>query len=150
MPIYEYEILSSDGTPTGERVEIFQSMRATAYTHLPECGRPCRRAICLPRLGNRVFAGDEERSRMHWCDPSEYRQLNQAVGVNNYRSDGTVRFENRRDEQTFVKKVAEFRQRVDAAYDADAGPRETVPAGRYVPKSQRRTIAKRPAKKSGA
>jgi hypothetical protein len=45
MPIYRYEILGSDGLPTGEVFEEFQSMRDDALERHPKTGQPCRRAI---------------------------------------------------------------------------------------------------------
>ncbi len=50
MPTYIYQILNKEGEPTGETIEIFQSMKDDALTVDPESGRPIRRAICAPAI----------------------------------------------------------------------------------------------------
>lgn len=53
MPTYEYDVLDGKGEPTGERIEIFQSMKDAPLTTDPESGRPIRRAIVAPNLNTR-------------------------------------------------------------------------------------------------
>lgn len=51
MPTYLYEILDKKGKPTGETVEIVQSIKEDSLTKHPETGAPVRRAIVAPTLG---------------------------------------------------------------------------------------------------
>ncbi len=51
MPTYVYDILDSNGRPTGRTVEFMQSIKADALTKHPETGEPIRRAIVAPTLG---------------------------------------------------------------------------------------------------
>lgn len=53
MPVYVYEILAKDGTPTGETFEIVQSMKESALSTQPGTGRPCRRAIVAPNIAGK-------------------------------------------------------------------------------------------------
>ena len=53
MPLYDYEILDAKGEPTGERVEVFQSMKDAPLTKHPDTGKPVRRAIVAPNLNTR-------------------------------------------------------------------------------------------------
>ncbi|MBM4107810.1 MAG: FmdB family transcriptional regulator [Phycisphaerae bacterium] len=53
MPIYVYEVLGKDGTPTGETLEVVQSMKDEALTKHPETGRPVRRAIVAPMIAGK-------------------------------------------------------------------------------------------------
>ncbi|TVQ63334.1 MAG: FmdB family transcriptional regulator [Phycisphaerales bacterium] len=53
MPLYDYDILDAKGEPTGERVEVFQSMKDAPLTKHPETGKPIRRAIVAPNLNTR-------------------------------------------------------------------------------------------------
>ena len=50
MPTYVYELLNTDGSPTGETFEIMQPMKDAALTRQPETGKPCRRAIVAPAI----------------------------------------------------------------------------------------------------
>jgi len=53
VPLYDYDILDAKGEPTGERVEVFQSMKDAPLTKHPETGKPIRRAIVAPNLNTR-------------------------------------------------------------------------------------------------
>jgi len=53
MPIYEYEVLDAQGEATGERFELFQSIKAEALTKHPDDGRPVRRAIVRPNIAGK-------------------------------------------------------------------------------------------------
>lgn len=48
LPLYEYEILDSDGNSTDKRFEITQRMSEDALTKHPETGEAVRRVICIP------------------------------------------------------------------------------------------------------
>jgi predicted nucleic acid-binding Zn ribbon protein len=50
MPLYQYEILNSEGQPIGELVEFFQRMSEAPLTIHPQTGQPIRRAICAPYI----------------------------------------------------------------------------------------------------
>jgi predicted nucleic acid-binding Zn ribbon protein len=50
MPTYLYQILNKDGEPTGETIEIVQSMKDEPLTVDPESGRPIRKAITAPAV----------------------------------------------------------------------------------------------------
>ena len=51
MPIYEYEILSKDGTPKGI-LEITQKMSEPALTKHPATGEPVRRILSRTFVGS--------------------------------------------------------------------------------------------------
>lgn len=53
MPTYVYEVLSKDGTPTGEVFEIVQSMKEKSLTKHPKTGEPVRRAIVAPNIAGK-------------------------------------------------------------------------------------------------
>lgn len=53
MPIYVYEVLDGKGQPTGETLEIVQSMKDPALTKDPATGRPVRRAIVAPTIAGK-------------------------------------------------------------------------------------------------
>lgn len=53
MPIYVYEILDKRGRPTGETIEVVQSMKDVALTKDPATGRPVRRAIVAPTIAGK-------------------------------------------------------------------------------------------------
>lgn len=53
MPTYVYEILSPDGTPTGEIFELVQSMKDQPLSKHPSTGKPCRRAIVAPNIAGK-------------------------------------------------------------------------------------------------
>jgi hypothetical protein len=53
MPTYVYEVLGKDGSPTGERFEIVQSMKDEALTAQPGTGKPVRRAIVAPAVAGK-------------------------------------------------------------------------------------------------
>jgi predicted nucleic acid-binding Zn ribbon protein len=53
MPMYEYEILDAKGEPTGERFEVFQSIKDAALKKHPETGKRVRRAIQLPNIAGK-------------------------------------------------------------------------------------------------
>lgn len=63
MPIYEYEILSPEGTPKGI-FETSQRMSAPALTRHPVTGEPLRRILSrtfvgsAPSDGGTAYAGD--------------------------------------------------------------------------------------------
>lgn len=66
MPTYVYDILGTDGEPTGERFEVFQHMREDALAAAPD-GRPCRRAIVA---GAKIVMG-RPKERIRWKNPGE-------------------------------------------------------------------------------
>lgn len=50
MPLYVYDILDSKGKPTGETLEVHQSMKDAPLTKDPQSGRSVRRAIVAPAV----------------------------------------------------------------------------------------------------
>src|SRR6185295_19772738 len=52
MPLYLYEVLTSDDSP-GEQFEIFQSMSDEPLTKHPQTGQPVRRVLCAPAVGGK-------------------------------------------------------------------------------------------------
>lgn len=50
MPRYVYEILTHDGSPTGETFEYVQSMKDKPLTKHPKTGAPVRKCIVAPNI----------------------------------------------------------------------------------------------------
>jgi len=71
MPIYVYEVITSDGSD-GEQFEIFQSMSDAPLTSHPESGLPVRRVFLPPAIGgkwsessmNKSVADDKKLDKM--------------------------------------------------------------------------------------
>jgi predicted nucleic acid-binding Zn ribbon protein len=52
MPLYDYEVITADGSP-GERFELFQRMTDPPLTRHPETGQPIRRVLSAPAVGGK-------------------------------------------------------------------------------------------------
>src|SRR6187455_2910312 len=52
MPLYQYEIVTADGS-SGEQFEVFQSMADSPLTTHPETGQPVRRVYGAPAIGGK-------------------------------------------------------------------------------------------------
>jgi hypothetical protein len=61
MPLYQYEIITDDGSP-GEQFELFQSMAEPSLTKHPQTGQPVRRVFCAPAIGGKWSDGAMARS----------------------------------------------------------------------------------------
>jgi predicted nucleic acid-binding Zn ribbon protein len=61
MPLYQYELVNSDGSG-GEQFELFQTMADAPLTKHPETGQPVRRVLCAPAIGGRWSDGAMARS----------------------------------------------------------------------------------------
>jgi predicted nucleic acid-binding Zn ribbon protein len=61
MPLYQYEVVNSDGS-SGEQFEIFQSMSEPPLTKHPQTGQPVRRVLCAPAIGGKWSDGAMSRS----------------------------------------------------------------------------------------
>jgi len=68
MPIYTYQIVTSDGN--GAVLEVFQPLGAAALTRHPETGAPVRKLITAPSLtlrhgdrANRSLLGDNNLAK---------------------------------------------------------------------------------------
>jgi len=121
MPMYDYEILDSSGQPTGERCEVFQSIKEDAYQTIPGTGQPCRRAITLPRTERR-FAGTETLSRRFGFDPDEVMAARQLFPDADIRDNGDVHFHTRSEGIKFANVYGEQLAREKAAQEsADDG-----------------------------
>ncbi|MEO1008986.1 MAG: FmdB family transcriptional regulator [Planctomycetota bacterium] len=68
MPTYDYELLDTDGEPTGETFEWVQPMKDDALTKHPETGQPCRRAISAPAIAGK------------WSDLNKTQMSNKRLG----------------------------------------------------------------------
>ena len=53
MPTYVYETLDANGTPSGERFEVVQSMTDDPLTIHPETGAPVRRVFVPFRIAGK-------------------------------------------------------------------------------------------------
>ena len=52
MPLYQYEVITSDDSP-GEQFEVFQSMADPPLSVHPQTGQPVRRVFCAPAVGGK-------------------------------------------------------------------------------------------------
>ncbi|MCI0357574.1 MAG: zinc ribbon domain-containing protein [Planctomycetaceae bacterium] len=52
MPLYDYEVITTDGSP-GEKFELFQRMADPPLTKHPETGQPIRRVFSAPAIGGK-------------------------------------------------------------------------------------------------
>lgn len=50
MPLYSYEILTENNEPTGEIIDIFQTMSEEHLTKDPKSGRKIRKIISCPTI----------------------------------------------------------------------------------------------------
>lgn len=107
MPLYDYEIIGSDGAPTGETFEEFQKMSEPAHTRDPASGRPCRRKVTTFNTANTVLVGEDAESLREMWLPSEVKQVQRAFGEDLGHcidSTGTVRFNDGRQRDRYFKK----------------------------------------------
>jgi hypothetical protein len=56
MPLYQYEVITTDGS-AGEQFELFQSMSDAPLTVHPETGQPVRRVLSAPAIGGKWSDG---------------------------------------------------------------------------------------------
>src|SRR5687768_6311262 len=54
MPTYVYEVLDPQGSPTGEKFEVVQSMADDLLVKHPETGQPVRRAFVPFRIAGKM------------------------------------------------------------------------------------------------
>lgn len=97
MPTYVYDILDAQGRPTGERFEEFQSMKDDALTAQPGTGRPCRRAIVAPAIGNKDLHGKAQILTEMQCQPHEVGTVRKLFGDlgHCWQDDGSVKVKNK-------------------------------------------------------
>ncbi len=52
MPLYDYEVITDDGSP-GEQFEVFQRMADPPLAKHPQTGQPIRRVLSAPAVGGK-------------------------------------------------------------------------------------------------
>lgn len=62
MPIYRYEIVTSDGTP-GEIFEVLQNMSDAVLTTHPETGEPVKRIFSTPNAP-RTWTDSQQKANL--------------------------------------------------------------------------------------
>jgi predicted nucleic acid-binding Zn ribbon protein len=87
MPLYLYEIVTSDGSE-GEQFEMFQSMAEEPLTVHPETGVPIRRVLCAPAIGGKWSDGAMGRA------VTDDKKLDR-LGFTKYVKAGDGRYEKR-------------------------------------------------------
>ena len=87
MPLYLYELVTSDGTEQ-EQFELFQTMAEEPLTLHPETGAPIRRVLCAPAIGGKWSDGAMGRA------VADDKKLDR-LGFTKYVKAGDGRYEKR-------------------------------------------------------